>query len=553
MRRRPVSKRAGRALALLGLVAASACGGGEADAADPDPQRRDPRIAPLFAGCVKSDFYDRNLADVLPILVEKLERSAREPLTRAKEELGDAGEAAIPEVARLIRRHFSEPHGGAVLSNALDVLKRNDSEGAHDLLIQCLDHPGASVRLGAIQALQLSHAEPGDFDVLLAHLDIEVPEQRHQVVLALHASDPARAEDLYLDWVEDAERPGTHRYVAPVLARSKRPETARRAGELFEDAELAIASYLAAPAARAGSEKAHAFLAGELARRGEPGDLARRTYALGASVEAGLEDLLVQALGADPDGQLRAVAADGLRGLDELSDAGREALALGLDDLKPTVRSACLGALVERGDPAAIDRALALLEGTTASMQEGMSALFRRMPDDPATARRVFETLAARDELEDFLPLSERLATLKSLGQVPTAEAAQLLRRRALEHVDERVESLRAHEWMMIHAANTGDAGRTWLIGELANEADPVRRIDLLWAGTGARTQVARETLIELVQGDALTPDELLFACDRLLSLGPAAEVAPLLKRLAPRIEDAEVRVALQCMLWSWY
>ena len=30
-------------------------------------------------------------------------------------------------------------------------------------------------------------------------------------------------------------------------------------------------------------------------------------------------------------------------------------------------------------------------------------------------------------------------------------------------------------------------------------------------------------------------------------------EVAGRLKRLAPRVEDLAVRVALQCRLWTWY
>jgi hypothetical protein len=536
------------------LLCALGCGGGATTGeGEAYTQRRDPRIAPLFEGCTKNDFYDRNVADVIPILVEKLERSARDPLTRAKEELTAAGAAAIPPLQRLVQRHYAEPHGAPVLSNALDVLKGNRAPEAHEILLLCLDHPGASVRLLAIQALHLGHARPEDFDVLRAHLEIEDPEQRHQVALALHAADPARAEAEYLDWVERGERPGLLRYAAPLIAGSTQPETARRAAGLYASATPAMAPYLAAAAAAAGDEAALGFLNAELDRTENPADVQRRSGAVVAAVEAHLYDLLRRVMATEPDGNLRTIAATAIGSAPDAGPDALAALAYGLDDLKPAVRTACLGALVERGDAMGIDRALALLDGTTSALQEGMTALFRRLPSDPDTAARAFEALRQRDQLEDFLPLRQRTATLKSLGEVPTAAAAELLIKRAREHPAERVEGLPAHQWMTIHAANTGPAGRAWLLGELAHERDPARRLDLLWAGTGARTDAARAELRRLIESGELSPDELLFACNRLLSLGPAADVAPFLKRVAPQIEDVDVRLALQCLLWTWY
>jgi hypothetical protein len=516
-------------------------------------QRSDPRVAPLFQRCVNAGYYDRSVADPIPILVEKLERSAREPLTRAKEELAAAGAAAIPELRRLVQRHFTEPHGAPYLANALDVLKLNPAEEAHDVLVQCLQHPSDAIRLSAIQALQLTHARPEDFELLKAHLDIEKPEQRHQVAIALHSADAARAEALYLDWIEKGERSGMHRFVLPLLARSTLPATARRAGELYRSAEPTAAAYLAAPAARAGDADARAFLEEQLARREDEVDRQLRISAVSALIEAEMRELLIDVLTTDPDGNLRTLAVGALASAEDLGEKARAALSYGLDDLKPAVRAACLNELVARGDAAAIDRALSLLQGTPGALQDGMAALVRRMPEDPATAERVYDALRTRDDLESFLELRERTATLKSIGQVPTARAAEHLRELGLEHAEEQIERLPAHEWLMIQAANTGPEGRAWLREELAAERHPRRRLDLLWAGTGARTDAVRGALHALVEDASLSPEERIFACERLLTLGPAGEVAGRLKRLAPRLADEGAQVALQCLLWTWY
>src|SRR4029453_5608075 len=142
----------------------------------------------------------------------------------------------------------------------LDVLKLTSAPEAHPLLLRCLEHPGDSVRLAAIQALRLGHARPEDFDVLLRQLELEIPEQRHQVALALHAADPARAEDLYLEWIRTGANPGLVRFVAPLLPASERPETQRAAAELYAGAEGGVRASLAAAAARGGDAGALAFL-----------------------------------------------------------------------------------------------------------------------------------------------------------------------------------------------------------------------------------------------------------------------------------------------------
>ncbi|MEM7309751.1 MAG: hypothetical protein AAF682_23955 [Planctomycetota bacterium] len=549
-------RRAAFLLAALGLAACSGGGeGGASSTAEFDP-RSDPRITPLLGGCAKNDFYDRNVADIVPILVEKLATGGRDPLKRAKEELASIGDDAIPELRRFIERHYTESHGVAYLQNAVDVLMRTESEEAREILLRCLEHPGDAIRLAAIQGLKLRHARPEDFDRLVSHLDVEINEQKHQVALSLHAADPARAEELYLGWIRDGVRTGLHRYVAPVLARSTRPETAAACAVLFEGASLDVATHVAAPAAAAGDEAALAFFRAELALDdANAGHLQRRTNAASAAGTAGLIPLLAEVLADDTNPSVRGVAAQGLAGdaEDELTDEARAALRLGLDDLSPVVRGGCLTLLVERGDEVAIDRALAQLTGGTAALQEAMSALLRRLSVDPALTERTLTRLLERDELESFLPLADRAATLKSVGQIPSGEAVRFLRGLAAGHADEIVERLRAHEWLMIQASNTGDAGRVVLLEELAGETDPARRLDLLWAVSASRSDFTRDSLLALLESGDLAEVETLFVADRLARLGPASEMAGRLKRAVNRVESGELRLVLQCLLWRWY
>ena len=59
--------------------------------------------------------------------------------------------------------------------------------------------------------------------------------------------------------------------------------------------------------------------------------------------------------------------------------------------------------------------------------------------------------------------------------------------------------------------------------------------------------------LFEAALREDVTPYEILVAADYLVRLGPASEVAPILKRVALRLEHPEVRPALQCLLWRFY
>jgi hypothetical protein len=130
------------------------------------------------------------------------------------------------------------------------------------------------------------------------------------------------------------------------------------------------------------------------------------------------------------------------------------------------------------------------------------------------------------------------------------------LHRVGVEAGEEHLESLRAHDWLMIQAANTDVAGRRFLADALPLETDPLRRLDLIDAVGSARDELARTVLLELVEQGSRSPYERLFAASCVIKVGPSWEVAPRLKRVAFSMQgpgESDARVGLQCLLWQWY
>jgi HEAT repeat protein len=159
-----------RSWALWSLVlsaswAASGCGeeletkSTEVDLAE---LRADRRVAPLFQGCtdIQSRFYDRDTADPIPFLIEKLRIGEREPLQRAKEELATLGDEAMIALRRFFEEHSSDRFGSPYLENAIDAAGLSESLLARDVFLAGLQQPQEAVRLRAARALFARHVRP---------------------------------------------------------------------------------------------------------------------------------------------------------------------------------------------------------------------------------------------------------------------------------------------------------------------------------------------------------------------------------------------------------
>jgi hypothetical protein len=541
----------------------------------------DPRLQDLLRQCTRDGFYDRNLADPLAILVGKLQSGDSAPLQRAIEELGAAGERAMPDLERLYRELFTDAARMGTFQNVLGALSLNRSAGARRLLMETLGHPHSTPRLSALRGLLQQDLGAEEAGPLAYTAAIELGPARALALECLFMANPEAAAELSLDWLER----GTAGEALPVALRqlvhqrAKLPSAPRErlaerlpgvqavflwASLLPEDgAEGALAGALAG-SARSASEALLTALTGT--EEGLAGE------ALEALVHAEQLEWLGRLAAELPSDGLRLRATTGLANALWPMDRSMEFLRLApgparertieslrarLDDASQPVREEAWSVLLRCGDAEAFDRALLALGESERSLQllvqplrdclrseaeAGGSALIER-----ALAR--LEELLAERESE---PLAgRRLRLLQTLALVPDARAAERLL--ALARTSSgTIEGLRAHEWLMIQASNSGSAGRTRLYAALFEEPDPIRRLDLIWVLGSVPDEASRQRLLELLDDERLSQAERLFAAQQLCQMGPTERIAPAIKRLAPRF-DHQARRGLQCLLWRWY
>lgn len=530
--------------------ASATLGGKPASAAE------DPRVAQLVFPCPRAEHYDRDTSDPLAILVEKLEHGQLDPLLRAKQELTALGERALPRLQLAFERWYpGEEHIGP-LQNALDVVGAIPGPQARELVLRALDHESETLHLLALGALARVHAQPEDYPRLRTELEHASGDVQPKILAALFAADRARAESELMDWIENGQAVGAWEFGGNSLRSSPLAVTWDRARTLWRAAPESVRPALAAAAARAGDGEALESL-----RAGLRSDSfeQRAQSVLGLSA-LGERDALLEALHDLPDVHLRGVALEGLGRLGPDPAVSAAVGALARQGNGPVERQA-LGLALRWGDEAAFDHALLLLASQAAdSMEAALEALRPVLTLRDDWTQRVLDRLRAADEPAHALPLAQRIPVLQAIGQLPSAAAALYLRELALgASAADEVRGLRAHEWAMITAANTGKPGRMALAGQLAAERDPSRRIDLLWAVAATRCTAEssacgeRDFLLEHVDREGLDPYELLYVADRLVHMGTTELLAPRLKRTCLRVTDERVRNALQCMLWRWY
>jgi hypothetical protein len=259
------------AVALAGgvgaLVLLARRGAPPAPAAPADPRLTDVRVAELLEPCVHGGFYDKAVSDVVPILIEKLQRGGGEPLKRAKEELGAAGEEGGRALARLFDQYFSDPMTDAYLENALDAASLNPGDEAHGLLLRALSHPRESVRQRAMTGFVSGRARREDFDVFLERLrGADTRQLRALYARALFVADRERAELETLRWMREKRNDDVWNDFARELAHARSPEAAALARGIYATLDPFLGVWVAVPAAVGGDEAALAFLREERER-----------------------------------------------------------------------------------------------------------------------------------------------------------------------------------------------------------------------------------------------------------------------------------------------
>jgi hypothetical protein len=362
----------------------------------------------------------------------------------------------------------------------------------------------------------------------------------------MHQLDPERAEAQFVAWIESGEHPELWREIARNLAQSPRERIQLMCCSLYEGKDDLPRAMLAAACARSGEPAALEVLRGM--QRGDRPIL--RQVATDALVAAELLDELAWTLEREPDAGLRLKA---VRAFAE-GEGQRDPLVAGMSDADDAVAWACTTLLVERGHEGALERALQELSSDRpGALQSALNALAPVMDRDPAVARRAFERLSVRDAADwSERPFESRRATLRALGLVPLEESAALLHDLSRE-AEGTTQGIPIPRWLVLQIGNAGEPGQRYLVDALAAESDPLRRLDLIEALSANPTERARDWLLERADAVDVEPYELLYIADRLVRMGPQERVAPVLKRATLRVEQADVRRALQGLLWTWY
>jgi hypothetical protein len=209
--------------------------------------------------------------------------------------------------------------------------------------------------------------------------------------------------------------------------------------------------------------------------------------------------------------------------------------------------------LCRRGDARGVEQAIAWLDQPLSTdLELGLRALREPMLSDRELAERVLSRLLDRAARDANAERSDRASTWQAIGQVPHEKAARFLLDLA-ERETEPIQGFPAHRWLCLQVANTREAGAPLVVERLSRERDPSKRIDLIEALAAPGGDRARDELATLLQGDSLSPYEILYVAERSITLGPAKRVAPLVKRATLRVQQGDVRLALQCLLWSSY
>jgi HEAT repeat protein len=539
------------------LVALSGCGGEEA--APPVAEapagldwRRDDRLAFLDERCPGKGRFDEDTSDLLPVLVGKLRSSQRDVLRNVREELSRAGEPALVELERLVRRMASDPHGSPTILNALAVVRNSEaatSSPGRALVRFCLGHPQETVRNAAVRVLS-AHSDPEAYADLSALLAVASSASRQDLVSALVKADPRRFEADLVVWIEAGEHRDLWPLAARLVAAGADAETAGRLAPLVGLVDAPdVRAFLVATQDHA-EPPAEGRLALLEAMLGEE-DPGLRLQAVSALEFTGATELLARTLREDADAGVRNLAVGILVGRTD-EPLAVQALEAALFDGDEKVREAALGGLLATGSPVAVDTALALWGGGLLELGLVTRAARGHWEANPGLAERALEVLVGRLEERAEEPLARREALIQALAQVPGPDSTRWL----LEHARSEsgtVAGLGAHRYLTMQAGNTGEPGLELVREAWRLEEDEARRLDLLWSATVHHDEATRRFLLEVVQAERTLPHERLWAAERLAREGPAAEVAPVLKRVNLRIDDREVRPAFECLLWRWY
>lgn len=515
----------------------------------------DYRIQAIFNECDRDTYYEADTSDPVGLLLPKLYAGRGAPLARAIEDLGRLGDTALPRLSALLAEQRNDPQRSGSIQNTIAALSHSTSSGAVDPLVGVLDHPQSLVRVAALRALKRHQPGPQHYERFESLLYLGQGQELTLAVELMFASDPERAGAQFVEWLEEDKFGSLEESLAQTVALSESDAVWAAALAIRDGALPRTKIWLDAGRAMRGDA------AGALEFDAELAD--ERPQFRGAALRAAIGTQAWERVAAmasnDPDVGLRsqAVSALGVALTDDdpaIRDLAYATLRRCLDGADPTTSQQARVLLLLQDDGEAVERTLAMLDGTPQELSAVLPTLRMAMQGSDRLAVRVEERVLERLDAEASLPMGKRLASYQALGLVPRASATERLLDEGRRAEDEGIllSGRRAFEWMTVHASNTGLEGRRAMYAALGDEENPLRRIDLIQAVASTRDELASEMLTEVVEDESLAGLERAYAASLLLNQGPVEDVAPRLERVALRL-DSQARRAIQCLLHYWY
>ncbi|HPF15450.1 MAG: HEAT repeat domain-containing protein [Planctomycetes bacterium] len=507
----------------------------------------DARIQTLLVDCQIGRPFDGDTTDLMDVMVGKLADGQLDVLHRYKAALADRGAAAIPALTRLFEKLYSEPFGSPVLQNLLSVCALMTTPAGLELGRSGFQHPREDVRLAALDVLA-AHGEPQDYEGIKGWLPMvgNLPVVLDYLRAMVHCDPDAYVRDC-LAWLDSGEYMGIWFHIMPLLPEINDLATAQRFARkaMEEETPQETRAAMLAPAARLGDPEAE----GELTKRLNSDIDQRVLLALTAAQKNGLELLVVPVLTSDSRPALRqraaAILADGAHTQESLVWLNEA-----LSDSEPSVREVALGGLLARKDPEAVARVVLNLSKGTSERESAIASLTGHWDADDELPTKAFEVL--KHEYEASTTPLAKVEILKVMGRVPLQAAAEFLLGHA-QDLPERVSGLPPFRWVAGHAFNAGEPGMRALYAHLAQETDPIRRLDLIGMIWQDKSPTSEEILMAVLTDPTKDPYERLWVADRLTLVSDPEVLAPVVRRFYYDSTHLHVRPALQCLLWRWY
>jgi hypothetical protein len=501
-----------------------------------------------FNGCNFGRTFDSDTTDMVSVLVSKLDgRGGRDSLEVARTEVAGAGADAIEPLTRLFDEVFSDPYRQGVVQNILGACALMEDDSGLEIMRRGLDHQSDAALLAAVDGLRV-RGQPVDYVRLSTRLQMaRSAGSRNSLSSAMGYVDlDALLNDL-VGWIDRSENVDLYAGLVKKACSATEPQLV--AGFLDRRRATGITPvmqcYLIAPSARDGNLATLQELIDSTMEAHTP--LAR------AAVEAlglvGLGHEVQAAFLEHGNARVRYAAAEVLAAHADFASI-LPTFERGLNDPDGQVRTLVRRTLVRRGHEQAIATCLQDLRASISIRSAAIFDLRQGWNLDSDVPQRALEALQAR--LEEPASARDRNDLIYSIGFIPLREAALFIMAQA-PNLPPTIGQLDAFEWCCGAVYNTGEVGRQVLRELYRTETDPMNRVALIQYIWQDKEPASLEVLLEAFLNEETNPYERLFLADRMIRIGPATRLAPIIKRTYLGITHPVVRPALQCLLWAFY